>query len=119
MDDDICPRCGNCSVWQRGKRSSEDDYECGSCNLAYSISGSDWPGASHVSPVSGAGMLTPARGGGGVRKGPKRGYRDNYECRGCGIAFSVSGSDWPIRVGNSAHLKPDASGWLRLRPDSL
>ena len=37
MDDDICPRCGNCSVWQRGKRSSEDDYECGSCNLAYSI----------------------------------------------------------------------------------
>ena len=43
MDDDICPGCGNCSVWQRGKRSSEDDYECGSCNLAYSISGSDWP----------------------------------------------------------------------------
>jgi hypothetical protein len=34
MDDDICPRCGNCSVWQRGKRSSEDDYECGSCNIA-------------------------------------------------------------------------------------
>jgi hypothetical protein len=57
--------------------------------------------------------------GASVTKGPKRGDRDNYECRGCGVAFSVSGSDWPaIRAGDSARLKPDASGSLWLRPDS-
>ena len=45
MDDDICPKGALVIVasGSGGRRSSEDDYECGSCNLAYSISGSDWP----------------------------------------------------------------------------
>jgi hypothetical protein len=56
---------------------------------------------------------------GRVRTLPKRGYRDDYECPHCGLAFSISGSDWPaIQRGDAARLKPDASGRLWLRPDS-
>jgi len=53
-----------------------------------------------------------------VSKGPKRGYRNDYECPGCGVTFSVSGSDWPaIQRGDAANLKPDATGRLWLRPE--
>ena len=55
-----------------------------------------------------------------VSKGPKRGYRNDYECPGCSVTFSVSGSDWPaIAAGEGVHLsKPDADGRTWLRPDS-
>ena len=41
MDDQACPRCGAQDVRALPKTGDRDDYECRSCGLAFSISGSD------------------------------------------------------------------------------
>jgi hypothetical protein len=57
----------------------------------------------------------PRCGIAGLTVAAKRTNRIDYKCGGCGLAFSVSGTDWrAIRRGRSAHLVETARRiWLR------
>ena len=60
-------------------------------------------------------LLRPRCAIAGLTVAAKRGYRTDYKCGGCGLAFSISWTDLrAIKAGQSACLvEVAARNWLR------